>query len=329
MQAPGPIRFLITGMVAAASALSAHSQELPLDVQRSWQPSAVSENCVRRTVACVAVDNTVKEVPDSDMVRRRNLGIIVGSAAAVGLYGRQKWWQEGFGSSLRTVDEGWFGQNTYSGGADKLGHFFMNYAGTRLMRKAFVWAGNDTETALALAAWTTLGIFTGIELLDGFSRQWRFSKEDALMNAAGTGAALLFERNPALDRLFDIRLLYRPSQEGGRQFNPFGDYSGQTYLLVTKASGVDALRSHPVLRYLEFAVGYKARGYSDQAGKLVRAGTREVYVGVSLNVAELLGQTVFKHSNGHGRAQAFSDTALEYLQIPGTAVMGSHRLGRQ
>jgi hypothetical protein len=322
-------RFLVIGMVAASVAMPARSQELPMDVQHGWLPSALSENCVRRTVACVAVDNTVGDVRDNDMLRRRNLGIIIGSAAAVGLYGKQKWWQDGFNSRLSTANEGWFGQNTYNGGADKLGHFFMNYAGTRLMNKAFVWAGNDPETSLAFAAWSTLGIFTAVEVLDGFSRRWHFSKEDALINAAGTGAALLFERNPALDRLFDIRLLYVPSRENGRQFSPFGDNSGQTYLLVTKASGIDALRSHSVLRYFELAVGYRARGYTSEAGRLVEAGTRDVYVGVSLNVAELLGQTVFRHSGGQSRAQAFGNTALEYLQIPGTAVMGSHSLGRR
>ncbi len=310
-------------------AMPASAAELDLAIQRAWLPSAVAQDCHRRAVACVAVDNSTGDAPDEAAVRRRNLGIIVGTAAAVGLYGKQKWWQDGFGSRLRKVDEGWFGQHTYSGGADKLGHFFMNYAGTRLMSKAFRWAGNDADTALALAAWSTLGIFTAVELLDGFAKQWHFSKEDALINAAGTGAALLFERNPALDRLFDIRLLYRPSREGGRRFRPFSDYSGQTYLLVTKASGIDAFSSHPVLRYVEFAVGYRARGYASDAGRLVQAGNREIYVGISVNVAELLGQTVFRQGGGWSRAQAFSDTALEYLQIPGTVVMGSHRLGGQ
>jgi hypothetical protein len=318
---------VLTVAVAATAAMPARAAELDLAVQQSWLPSAVAGNCHRRAVACVAVDNTAGDAPDQETVRRRNLVMIAGSAAVVGLYGKQKWWQDGFGSRLRTIDEGWFGQHTYSGGADKLGHFFMNYAGTRLMSTAFRWAGNDADTALALAAWSTLGIFTTVELLDGFSRQWRFSKEDALINAAGTGAALLFERNPALDRLFDIRLLYRPSRESGRRFRPFSDYSGQTYLLVTKASGIDAFSSHPVLRYLEFAVGYRARGYSGDAGKLVQAGNREIYVGISVNVAELLGQTVFRQGGGQSCAQAFSDTALEYLQIPGTVVMGSHRLG--
>ena len=265
--------------------------------------------------------------PDPSVVRLRTVSILAGSALAIGVYGQRKWWGDGFESRMSSEREGYFGQRTYSGGADKLGHFFMNYAGTRLMSKAFVWAGNDPDTALALAAWSTLGIFTAVEVLDGFSKQWHFSKEDALINAAGTGAALLLERNAALDRLFDIRLLYVPSRENGRQFSPFGDYSGQTYLLVTKASGIDALRSHPVLRYLEVAVGYNARGYTGEAGKLVRAGTRGVHLGVSLNVAELLGQTVFRHPDAHRRAQAFSNTALEYVQIPGTAATARHQLG--
>ncbi|WP_194712524.1 hypothetical protein [Noviherbaspirillum soli] len=80
----------------------------------------------------------------------------------------------------------------------------------------------------------------------------------------------------------------------GRRFEPFGDYSSQTYLLVPKASGVDALRHHPVLRYIKVAVGYRARGCSDVCGRLVEFGRRSLYAGVSLNLSELLGQTVFR-----------------------------------
>lgn len=326
----GRVRRVLAACAAvAALTLPACAEELSLDVEHRWLPRDLHASCARRTSACVAADNTRKELPDVGQVRRRNLGIIVGGAAAVGLYGRQNWWQDGFAGRFRTFNEGWFEQNTYSGGSDKLGHFFMNYAGTRLMSKAFFSAGNDPDTSLALAAWTTLGTFTAIEVLDGFSRAWRFSKEDAIMNAAGAGAAILFEKYPMLDRLFDLRILYQPSSEGGRRFKPFSDYSGQTYLVVTKASGVAALREHPVLRFLELAVGYRARGYSEVSGQLVQAGTRQVYVGISLNVAELLGQTVFRRSTGGSRVQAVSDTVLEYVQIPGTTAMGSHSLSAQ
>lgn len=93
------------------------------------------------------------------------------------------------------------------------------------------------------------------------------------MNAAGIGAALLMERNPGLDRILDLRVLYQSSREEGNGFDPFGDYSGQTYLAVVKTGGIPALRSHPVLRYVELSLGYGTRGYSRGHG------TRNVYAG--------------------------------------------------
>ncbi|WP_292936256.1 DUF2279 domain-containing protein [Noviherbaspirillum sp.] len=262
---------------------------------------------------------------DPQQVRRRTLGLMVANALAVGIYGKTHWWQDGFSGRFRTVSEGWFGQNTYSGGADKLGHFYMNYAGTRLFARAFAWAGNTPDQSLRQAAWLTLGTFTAVEVLDGFSRNWRLSKEDVIMNAAGVGAALLMEKKPELDRIVDLRLLYRPSRDDGGGFDPFGDYSGQTYLFVLKGNGIPALQNMPLMRYLEFAVGYGTRGYSSSpAGSDGRS--RNVYAGISLNVSELLGQTVFSNSSEERRARRVTDTFLEFVQVPGTVALGRHRL---
>jgi len=297
---------------------------MSLELDSRWRPSNLQQNCARRVAACVAVDGagntSARPDIDANQLRRRNLALIAASSLSIGLYGWKKWWDDGFSSHFSSQNEHWFGQQTYAGGADKLGHFFMNYAGTRLMTKAFNWAGNDPAASLNMAAWLTLGIFTGVEVLDGYAKKWHFSKEDALINAAGVAAGVLLESRPALDKLIDLRILYQPSRENGRRFEPFGDQSGQTYLLVAKASGVDALRYHPVLRYVEVAVGYRARGYSDVGGRLVEAGTRSLYAGISLNLSELLGQTIFRQT--HGSTQAVAETVLEYVQLPGTAVLG-------
>jgi hypothetical protein len=265
-------------------------------------------------------------MPDERRVQLRTWGIILGSAAAVGVYGQQKWWHNGFDSRFKQQDEGWFGKNTYSGGADKLGHFFMAYAGTRLSSSAFEWAGNTPEDSLKLAALTTLGILSGVEILDGYSKNWKFSKEDAVVNAFGVGAGLLLEKHPQLDRLLDIRLLYRPSREGGRDFNPFGDYSGQTYLLVAKANGLPAFREHPLLRYLEVAVGYGTQGYSDSPRTESLNPQRHAYVGVSLNVSEVLRKSVFHSSESRSRTQRATEAFLEFVQVPGTAALVRHEL---
>jgi hypothetical protein len=56
--------------------------------------------------------------------------------AAVAIYGKHHWWQDGFHSSFHTGSEGWFGQGTYAGGADELGHLYLNYTATRLISRS-------------------------------------------------------------------------------------------------------------------------------------------------------------------------------------------------
>lgn len=230
-------------------------------------------------------------------------------------YGRAKWWQDGFGGGFKTAREGWFGQDTRYGGADKLGHAMFAYTGSRLLTQAFGWAGHDSGTALKLGLWTSVGTLMGVELIDGFSRKWRFSKEDALANLAGGALAYVMERNPELDALMDLRIQYS-SASGGGQFDPFGDYSSQRYLLVLKASGVPALKRHSLLKYLEFNVGYGTRNFDAGPG----APTRHAYLGLSLNLSELLRNTAYRVNASPTRTQRATEALFEFMQIPATTV---------
>lgn len=251
-------------------------------------------------------------------VARRNRNVILGGALAIGLYGSSNWWQDGLTGDFRTVNEGWFGRDTNAGGTDKLGHAFSTYAATRLLAQCFEELGNSPDDALWLGAATSFGTLLTVELVDGFSKKFRFSKEDVIMNAIGTGLGILFEKNRKLDDLLDFRLMYWPSSDARRlnQVDPAGDYSGQTYLLVAKASGVPALRQIEPLKYFELAVGYGARGYEPENGT---ERSRHLYLGVSLNLAELFDATLFRNSR-NSRAQRITNTVLEYVQVPGTAV---------
>lgn len=244
-------------------------------------------------------------------LHQRNLLIIGGSGAAFAAYGRAKWWDQGFAGGFKTAGEGWFGQGTDYGGTDKLGHMFTNYASTRLLAPVFEAAGNSRENAVRLAGWTTLGIFTGIEVIDGLSRNWRFSPEDALMNAAGVGLGVLMETEPFLDRKFDFRFAYRRSR--GSAFDPFGDYSGQRYLLVVKADGFEQLRSRPLLRYLELGIGYQARFTPGGERR------RDAYVGISLNLSRLLADAAYDGRKGTTPFQRAAETTFELFQFPAAA----------
>lgn len=258
--------------------------------------------------------------PTPDQLRLRNVGLITAGAVLVGVYGLNKWWDEGFTGDFRTENEGWFGQGTENGGADKLGHAFFAYGGMRLLSAAFEAVGNDPRHARTLGFWTSVSIMTAVEVLDGFSRQFKFSTQDAVMNLAGAGLGYLMERDPDLDRLVDFRVLYEKSS--GSNWEPFGDYSGQTYLLVGKATGVPALREHSVLRYFELAVGYGTRGYETPGAE----HQRNLYYGISLNLSEVLSQTVFRGAKERSGAQRATDMFLEFIQVPGTAALTHHQL---
>ena len=233
------------------------------------------------------------------------------------LHGLHAWWGSGFTGDFRTANEGWFGQDTYTGGADKLGHFYSAYVGARLLTLGYRrWAGNGRGWSIKAGALTMFATLSTVEVVDGFSRDFRFSPEDVVMNGGGAALGALMETFPQLDRLIAFRLQYWPSRY--TTFDPVDDYSGQTYLLALKASGLPALRDTPVVRYLEFEVGYGTRDYESRDPAIHR---RYLYVGIALNLSQLLDDTVFAGRRGGGTAQAFADTFLRYVQVPGTALL--------
>ncbi len=186
---------------------------------------------------------------------------------------------------------------------------YFNYGSVRLLTPLFEVAGNSHDASVSLAAWTALGIFTGVEVADGFSRRWRFSPQDAAMNVAGAVLGVVLETHPELDEKFDFRVAYRPSKDSG--FNPFGDYSGQKYLLVIKADGFAALRQNRVLRYLEVGVGYGARGF-DPGGER----RRDIYIGLSLNLSRLLADGFYEGRMHSTPFQRGTDRLFELVQFP-------------
>jgi hypothetical protein len=276
------------------------------------------------TAALLLLPGPVLAEPDPDAVPRglrwKNAAVIGGIGITVGIYGANGWWKDGFSGSFRTVDEGWFGRNTSSGGADKAGHAFFTYTGARLLTRGFESLGNDHGRALRLGVWTSLGVMAGVEVVDGFSKKFRFSMEDAVANAAGAVFAVLAEKDPRIDALLDFRLLYRRSDDARRvgEADPIADYSGQTFLLAVKADGVPRLREVPVVRYMELQVGYNTRGYEPNDGGKIDPH-RRIYYGVGINLSRLLSDTVFRGDLKDGKIQRGTDTALEFLEVPWTA----------
>lgn len=299
---------------------------LPAAVAGSAIPDRVPvENGALSVASPDAAETT--DIPVDRGLRWKNAAVIGGIGLTVGIYGTSSWWKDGASGSFRTVDEGWFGKNSYAGGADKAGHAFFTYTGARLLARGFEALGNDPGRSLRLGVWTSLGVMTGVEIADGFSKRFRFSLEDAVANAAGALFAVLAERDPRLDALLDFRLLYRRSDDARRvgEEDPIADYSGQTFLLALKADGFPRLREVPLLRYLELQVGYNTRGYEPNDGVPIDPH-RRIYYGAGVNLSRLLSDTVFRGDLKGGRIQRGADTVLEFLQVPGTAARTYRRL---
>lgn len=253
----------------------------------------------------------------------RNALLIGGASLAVAVYGAENWWQGGFKGGFDAQREGWFGADTEFGGVDKLGHMYSNYVGVRLLTPIFEAIGNTHRTSVSLAAWSTVAIFTAVEVLDGFSYRYHFSIEDAIANVAGAALGYFAEHNRRLDDILDFRLFYRQSPYANG-WDPLGDYSGQRYLLVVKADAFAPLRARGVTRYLEVAVGYGAQGY-DAAPDAVVDRQRELYFGVSLNLSRVVADAFYEGRSRSTPVQRTAEFAFDVIQFP-TFVYATRRL---
>ena len=250
-------------------------------------------------------------------LRWRNTAVIGGTALAVGAFGMRAWWSDGFTSDFNRKSEGAFGIHTEFAGMDKLGHFYFSHLMTRSLIPVFNWVGNDVESSRRLSAWTTWGIGTAVEILDGYSKKYSFSHEDVIANTLGVGLGYLMSKYPKLDDIIDVRLEYQPSELS--DWNPPGDYAGQRYYVVAKADGFEALRDVPVLKYLEFGVGYGAPGYDvpDEWDLHPWARKRrEVFLSIGINLSRVMADLFYGGKKSTTTTQKAFEWGFEYFQAP-------------
>lgn len=223
-------------------------------------------------------------------------------------------WNWGSSNHFKVNDEGWFGDDTGSGGSDKLGHAFISYAITNVLSDRLVRQNVAPERAALSAFLTTQALMTYVEVFDGYSDDHGFSKEDMAMNVLGSGLAYARALRPGLRDTLDFRLEYERSKN--KDFRPISDYEGQTYLVALKLGGFDALRSTP-LRFFELHTGYYSRGFSKVARENGVVRRRENFVGFGVNLNELLfGQRQAAESEARNNGRLF----FEHIQIPGLSV---------
>lgn len=216
-------------------------------------------------------------------------------------------------SSFHGNPEGWFGKDTGSLGTDKLGHAYATYLMTELLADQIRSKPVDPQGSELSAFMISMGVMTYVELFDGFSEDHGFSYEDLVANIIGGGFSYLRRTVPGLREKVDFRLEYLPSGDTNG-FHPIIDYSGQKYLLALKFAGFETTRDTP-LRFLEIHAGYFARGFTDEEISRNEPLRREPYIGVGINLGELLFGSPKMQGTKAGR---FGRRVLEYVQIPYT-----------
>jgi|SRR4051794_4387180 Predicted periplasmic lipoprotein (DUF2279) len=209
--------------------------------------------------------------------------------------------------------EGWFGKNTGYGGIDKLGHAWSAHVMSDYLTWRLQTAGFGKYESAITAALLSGAAFLVVEIGDGFSH-YGASYEDLIASAAGIGFSFLRNTVPGMGEKVDFRMQYLPTGHGDAL--GLGDYSGKKFLLAWKLAGFEAFRDGP-LRYLEIHTGYYTRGYYDWEQAVGIQKTRSPYVGIGLNLAELL----FSHpSVSDTTAASLGRTVLKHIQVPYTYI---------
>lgn len=206
-----------------------------------------------------------------------------------------------FSQSPQTTPEGWFNNDTKSGGADKVGHAYTSYVLTHGLSNLYdSWCIN-TKDAAVYGALSSLAILAYMELGDSFS-DFGASKEDMLANILGVAFGYLSYRDKPLSNILDFRWEYKPNSETIGDFTT--DYENSKYLLALKLNGFDFARNN-FLKHIEFHAGYYTRGFAQADGTKERNG----FVGIGFNLTDLF------------RRHSYDKTAtlLKYYQIPGSS----------
>ena len=207
-----------------------------------------------------------------------------------------------FSESPKTTSEGWFSNDTKSGGADKLGHAYTSYVLTHGLSNLYdSWCFNKKDAA-RYGALSSLAIVAYMELGDSFSN-FGASKEDMISNIFGVTFGYFTYRNPQLSNIIDFRWEYKPNSETFGDFST--DYENSKYLLALKLNGFDFARSS-FIKHIELHAGYYTRGFSDPDA----TKERNVFIGIGFNLTDLF------------RRHSYNKTAtlFKYYQIPATSI---------
>ena len=150
---------------------------------------------------------------------------------------------------------------------DKIGHAATAYNVSGFQYDMMRWSGVDNKKAAWIGGITALSMQTLVEIFDGFSQKWGFSKGDMLANILGSALFVAQQQGWGEQRIrmkfsFHKTLYskYAPAELGSNKWQRWlKDYNGQTYWLsVNPSSFMKSSTSFP--RWLSASFGVGAEG---------------------------------------------------------------------
>jgi hypothetical protein len=214
-------------------------------------------------------------------------------------------------------NEGWFGQDTYAGGADKASHFVDYY----ILSKEMAFLYEKLGYSPAEARWLGFGVaaVTGLvtEFGDGVTT-YGFSYEDLLMDLMGAGLAGVVAALGAQDLIgFRHGFLLPTSTNTCCQVPGRGhDYSYEIFTADLKLVGMGRRLDWNIgpLRWLLFSVTYGSKGYPTG---LPEDRERQVGFQVGLNLEQILNDVGVQRNTWWGY---LLHVVFDNVQFPYTAV---------
>ena len=228
----------------------------------------------------------------------------IAGAALITVWGVTFW--DYFSSKPVMGSEGWFGDDTKYGGADKFGHLYSTYLWSLGFSSLYEYWGMEPEESAIygpLSAWSFQFL---MEIGDSFSESQGFSYEDLIANTLGAAFYYVREKYPSFKEKVDLRLEYLPDFQGDGDI--FTQYNSMKYLLALKFSGFESMESN-FLKYGEIQLGYYTRGYQNHEN--YEQQERNVYIAIGINVSEVISALGWKKTS-----KIFNYYQLPYTYVP-------------
>lgn len=226
------------------------------------------------------------------------------------------WWSSEWTGHFTLAHEGWFGEETYAGGADKASHITFSYMFTLAFQSAYRSLGKTPAEARGLAFGLTVLSGVLIEIGDGMSR-YGFSWEDAAANTIGAGIATLVDAYGLKDT-FGLRFGWVPNTIPPPccRYAGYGsDYSGEIYAADLKFEGLLPRMgvSPGLFRFLLLGTTYSSKGYRHSPPDFRQ---RQIGIEIGLALPPILRAVGVPDTQWWGKALL---VFFEYFRVPYTA----------